>query len=132
MAIRYTEKNGRLVCLILVVVDIFLGGTAVFFPFFYSDLLHPELTNIPVDFIVRTGILWLVFAFFQFMALISKNPKNWFLVVAAVRLMDVPADIIYGILAIGATLITRLMILSAPILNTICGIYLYKLFKKLE
>ena len=128
----FTEKNGRMVCLILVFVDIFLGGSAVFFPYFYSELIHPELTNPPIDFIMRTGILWLVFAFFQFMAVISKNPRKWFLVVAAVRLMDVPADIVYGILAIGATLISRLMILSAPIINTICGIYLYKLFKKLD
>ncbi len=128
----FTEKNGRFICLILVIVDLFLGGSSVFFPYFYSELLHPELTNPPIDFIMRTGVLWLVFAFFQFMALISKNPRNWFLIVAAVRLMDVPADVVYGIMAMGATLISRLMILSAPVINTICGIFLYKLFKKLE
>jgi len=127
----FSEKNGRLACLMLVFVDLFLGGSAVFFPYFYSELLHPGLANPPIDFIMRTGILWLVFAFFQFMAVISKNPRNWFLIVAVVRLMDVPADIIYGIMALGATLISRLMILSAPLLNTIFGIYLYKLFKKL-
>ena len=81
---------------------------------------------------MRTGTLWLVFAFFQFMAVISKKPKSWFLVVAAVRLMDVPADIIYGIFAIGATITSRLMILGAPIMNTIFGIYLYKLFRSLS
>ena len=128
----YTIKNGRIVCWILVVVDIFLGGSATFFPLLYSQMLHPELTNPPIDFIMRTGVIWLVFAFFQFMAAISKNPKKWFLVVACVRLMDVPADIIYGIFAIGSTFLNHLMIFSAPILNTIFGIYLYKLYKKLE
>ncbi len=127
-----TEKNGRIVCLMLVIVDIFLGGSAVFFPYFYSQMLHPGVANPPIDFIMRTGILWLVFAFFQFMAVISKNPKNWFLVVAAIRLMDVPADIIYGIYAIGATITSRLMILGAPLMNTIFGVYLYKLFNSLS
>jgi hypothetical protein len=128
----FTEKNGRIICLMLVVIDIFLGGSAVFLPYFYSQLIHPDLNNPPIDFIMRTGVLWLVFAFFQLMAVISKKPRKWFLVVAAVRLMDVPADIIYGITAIGATLFSRLMIFSAPVINTIFGIYLYKLYNLLE
>ena len=74
----YTKKNGRIVCWILVIVDIFLGGIAVFYPLFYAEILHPQLENPPVDFIVRTGVLWLIFAVFQLIAATSKEPEKWF------------------------------------------------------
>lgn len=127
-----TEKNGRLACFMLVIVDIFLGGAAVFFPYMYAEMLHPELADPPIDFIVRTGILWLVFALFQGIAATRKEPKNWFFLVGCIRLMEVPADIIYGALAIGATFTTRLMIWGAPVLNSFFGLYLYFLSKNLE
>ena len=127
-----TERNGRVACWMLVIVDIFLGGTAVFFPRLYAQLLHPELTSPPVDFIVRTGILWLVFMVFQLIAANSKDPVRWFFLVGVIRLMEVPADIAYGILAIGSPLMSRLMILGAPVLNSIFGIFLVMLSKRLE
>lgn len=128
----YSIENGRLICWMLVLVDIVLGGTAVFFPYFYAKIFHPELKNPPIDFIVRTGILWLVFAFFQFKGATSKDPKKWFFVIGIIRLMEVPADIIYGILAIGSPLLSRAMIWSAPVLNTIFGYFLFNLSKNLE
>lgn len=125
-------QNGRMICGILVIVDIILGGLAIFFPHFYVQIFHPNLETFPFDFIARTGVLWLIFALIQFIAMISKNPKQWFFTVGLIRLMEVPADIVYGILAIGASLISRLMIFSAPILNFIIGIYLYLLSKNLD
>ena len=125
------EQNGRLICWVLVLVDIFLGGSAVFFPYFYAELLHPGLTNPPIDFIIRTGILWLFFMVVQLRAATSKDPKKWFFAVAILRIMDIPADIAYGILALGATTMSQLMILSAPVINTLCGIYLYRLSEKM-
>ena len=103
----FTTKNGRLICWILVIVDIFLGGTAIFFPLLYSQIFHPELINPPIDFIVRTGVLWLIFALFQLIAAISKEPEKWFFLVGMIRLMEVPADIIYSILAIGSPPLSR-------------------------
>jgi len=127
-----TERYGKIVCMVLVVVDLVLGGTAVFFPYSYAEIFHPGLTTPPIDFIVRTGILWLGFAFFQGVAAFSKNPQRWFFVVSILRLMDVPADIIYGILAMGATMISRIMIWSAPLLNTLFGLYLLTLSQRLK
>ncbi len=128
----FTERNGRVVCFALVIVDIVLGGSAVFFPQFYAKTFHPNLTQIPVDFIVRTGILWLVFALFQAIAVFSKHPKKWFFAVGIIRLMEVPADIVYGALAMGATLVSRLLIWIAPVVNMIFGVFLYKLSIKLD
>lgn len=60
----FSKRNGRITCWILVIVDIILGGTAVFLPDFYVSFLHPELIDPPYDFIARTGTLWLVFLVF--------------------------------------------------------------------
>ena len=127
-----TEKNGRLLCWTLTIFDIFLGGITVFFPLLYSQVIHPELSDPPVDIIMRTGVLWLIFAFFQFMAATSKEPEKWFFAVGIIRLMEVPADILYGTLAIGATAFSRCLIFIAPISNAIMGIFLYKLSEKLK
>ncbi len=126
-----TEKNGRIMCWALTIFDIFLGGVTVFFPLLYSEIIHPELVDPRVDLIVRTGILWLVFAFFQFMAATRKDPEKWFFGVGIIRLMEVPADIIYGSIAIGATLFSRLLIFIAPVSNALMGIFLFLLSKKL-
>ena len=120
-------KNGRVVCWMLVIVDIILGGSAVFFPDLYTSFLHPELIDPPYDFIARTGTLWLVFLVFQAVAATRKRPEKWFFLVGCIRLMEVPADIVYAILAIGATPMSRILILSAPVLNSIFGTYLVKL-----
>lgn len=127
-----SEQAGRLICCALVIVDIFLGGMAVFFPYTYASFLHPDLSSPPIDFIIRTGILWLVFMIFQVIAAITKNPEKWFFIVGIIRLMEVPADIAYGILALGSPLISRLMILGAPVLNSIFGTLLVFISKELE
>ncbi len=126
------EKNGRILCWVLTIFDLFLGGVTVFFPQLYCQIIHPELLNPPIDILIRTGILWLGFAFFQFIAATSKEPEKWFLVVACIRLMDVPADIVYGLFAIGATAFSQFLIFIAPISNTIMGIFLYKLSEKIK
>lgn len=127
------EKFGRLVCVALVGVDVVLGGIATFVPAQWAALFHPELpaADIPVDFIVRTGVLWLAFLVFQAIAASVKHPRQWFFAVGLIRLMEVPADVIYSALARGATLTSRLMILSAPVLNAIFGTYLLLLARRL-
>ncbi|MHA1293462.1 MAG: hypothetical protein ACTSQJ_12430 [Promethearchaeota archaeon] len=125
-------KYGQIICGILFIFDIILGGIAVFFPYYYAQIFHQNLSNPPIDFIVRTGILWIVFAFFQLMAVIIKEHEKWFFLVGLIRLMEVPADIAYGLLAEGAILTSKLMILAAPIINTIIGIYLLLLSEKIK
>ncbi|MBD3351101.1 MAG: hypothetical protein GF364_06410 [Candidatus Lokiarchaeota archaeon] len=130
----FNVKNGRIACAILVIVDVILGGCAVFFSEFYAAIFHPNLpaSEIPTDYIIRTGVLWLVFLLFQLIATFSRRSDRWFFVVAAVRLMDVPADIVYGILARGATVFSRFLILSAPILNILFGLFLLKIVRGIE
>jgi len=129
-----SPATGRKLCWFLVLVDVILGGLAVFFPNNYALIFHPRLSDPPIDFIVRTGVLWLIFIVFQVLGAISppEKVKRWQFVVAVVRLMEVQADVVYGILAIGATPFSRFLILSAPIMNTIFGLLLLRIQKEFE
>lgn len=65
-----------------------------------------------------------MFMIFQLCAALSRNPQRWFFGVGIIRLMEVPADFAYGILAEGATFVARLLIFSASICNSVFGILL--------
>jgi hypothetical protein len=121
-----TEKTGRIICWGLVLVDSVLGTSATFFPQLYCALLHPRQLagDCATELIVRTGILWLMFMVFQLCAALSRNPQRWFFSVGLMRLMEVPADLAYGVLAQGTTLASRGLILSAPIGNSVLGMLL--------
>lgn len=121
-----TEKTGRIICWGLVLIDSVLGTITTFFPQLYCALLHPRVVagDCATDLIVRTGIVWLMFMVFQLCAALSRNPETWFFSIGLIRLMEVPADLAYGVLAQGATLGSRVLILSASICNSIFGILL--------
>lgn len=112
-----------LLCLVLGLFDLALGGTALFSPQTYADLFHPHLANPPVDFIARTGCLWLFFAAVEFFAFYKKTAL-WFFAVGLLRLLEVPADLVYGTLAVGATPLSRAAIYFAPAFNLVSGIFL--------
>jgi hypothetical protein len=112
-----------LLCLLLGVFDLALGGTALFSPQTYADLFHPNLSDPPVDFIARTGCLWLFFAGVEIFAF-YKRTALWFFAVGLLRLMDVPADLVYGTLAAGASSLSRAAIYLAPVFNLVSGIFL--------
>ena len=110
-------------CLGLGLFDVLLGATAVFFPRAYAELFHPHLANPPIDFIARTGCLWLFFATVEFFAFYKKTAL-WFFAVGLLRLLDVPADLVYGTLAAGASALSRAAIFFAPPFNLAAGLYL--------
>ena len=122
------EKTGRLFCWLLVVVDTILATVAVLFPEVYCAILHPKLDieDIPVDLIVRTGLLWAAFMGIQLLAALSRDPHKWFFCVGLLRLLEVPADLAYAYLARGATPQTQLLILAAPAFNFVVGIMLVR------
>ncbi|HSA58445.1 MAG TPA: hypothetical protein VLJ37_02015, partial [bacterium] len=110
-----------LLCLVLGIFDLALGGTALFSPQTYADLFHPNLADPQIDLIARTGCLWLFFAAVELFAFYKKTPL-WFFAVGLLRLLDVPADLVYGTLAAGASPLSRAAIFLAPVFNLVSGI----------
>ncbi len=117
----------RLLCACLAIFDLVLGGGSIIFPRAYAELFHPELADPPIDLIVRTGFIWLFFCLAQTIAATRKRQGaqvRWFFIVGLLRLMDVPADLAYGVLAQGAPWLSKAALLSAPPINFAMGAYL--------
>jgi hypothetical protein len=125
----------RVLCFNLAVFDLFLGGGTILFPKSYAALFHPLLADPPLDFIVRTGVIWLFFCFAQSVAFTRKTTEarvKWFFIVGILRLMDVPADFAYATLSQGATFLSRAALYSAPPINLAMGIFLVYTSSKLR
>lgn len=114
-------------CWGLFMFDLVLGTVCVFRPDVYLDIFHPTLDTPQVELIRRTGVLWLVFAAVAARAatVVPARRAAWFLVLAVLRLMDVPADALYAVTASGASVLSRALLWSAPPLNMAMGGYLY-------
>ncbi len=119
----------RLPLAALALFDIGLGVTATFFPGLYVDLIHPHFDQMhpegPTYLVRRTGVLWLVFAGVQgFAALDPVGRPGWVLTAGALRLMDVPADLVYFASADDLGWLGSVGLLSAPFANLVCGTFL--------
>ncbi len=134
MNMALTERTGRAICWLLAIFDLALGVTATFFPAVYCALLHPDLPapDNPQDFVVRTGVLWLAFCVLQLCGALSRSPAKWFFCIAMLRLMEGPADVAYGILARGASLLSHTLILSAPFANGLVGTMLLIISRRIR
>lgn len=119
----------RLLLVALFVFDVGLGVVTAGFPELYLELIHPRGDELhpgrPTHLVVRTGILWLVFAVVQGAAALDPTGRPWLVVVvAALRLMDVPADLVYGAVADDLGLLGRAALLFAPAFNLAAGVLL--------
>jgi hypothetical protein len=128
-----TERGGRKVCWALAGIDLVLGGGAVLFPDTYLTVVHPHLPadDHPEDWVVRTGVVWLMFLAVEFCAARSAKPAKWFFAVALLRLIEVPADIAYGVVARGMSEASRLAVFAAPVANGLAGVYLMAAHRRL-
>jgi dihydroflavonol-4-reductase len=122
-------RRGRPLLIGLALFDVVLGGTAVLLPSYYIDLLHPEWVVVhpqsPTYWLVRMGMLWLFFAAVEGVAAI--RPACWpllVLIVGVLRLMDVPADLLYFAHADDLGALGRFGLLFAPAFNLCAGLYL--------
>lgn len=125
---------GVWMCWGLCVFDLVLGSTATFLPGLYLDIFHPHLETPQVELIRRTGMLWLAFSAIALRAATAapESRASWFLVLGVIRLMEVPADVLYAAAASGTALVSRLLIWSAPPLNLAIGGTLYYLARRLR
>jgi hypothetical protein len=132
MTVAIGQKAGRGICLALAGVDAVLGLTAAVFPAAYLSIVHPSLpaSEYPIDWVARTGAIWLMFLTFEMSGALSAAPGKWFFCVAMVRWMEVPADVVYGVLARGATPLSQAGILAAPVVNAVAGALLLMAFRQ--
>ena len=132
MSVANSRRTGRGICLALAGVDAALGIAAAAFPNAYLSLVHSGLPEreFPIDWVVRTGVLWLMFLVFELSGALSAAPGKWFFCVAMLRWMEVPADVAYGVLARGSTPLAQAVILSAPAVNALAGALLLASFRK--
>lgn len=122
----------------LALFDLVLGSTAAFLPDLYRTIMHPGLaelhTGAPDYLLTRTGVLWLVFSFTQGVASLDPvNRPGWVLAAGVLRLMDVPADPVYYLVADDLSRLGSLGLLSAPLFNALTGgFFLYAGYRGLR
>ncbi|GAB4519338.1 MAG: hypothetical protein Tsb0020_37890 [Haliangiales bacterium] len=128
------ERLGVAVCWGLFGFDLLLGGVATLAPDLYLGLFHPTLDAPQVELVRRTGMLWLAFSAVALRAATAAptDRARWYLVLAVLRLMDVPADIVYASTITGASRLSLILLGSAPPLNLALGGLLYVLSRRMR
>ena len=126
-------KLALALCWGLCLFDLALGGTAAFWPERYLAILHPELATPQIELVRRTGMIWLMFAAVALRAATTAPALRgrWFLVLAVLRFLDVPADLAYAAGMSGTTGLGRGLVLAAPPLNLALAAYFYSLARRL-
>lgn len=111
----------------LAIFDLILGVGAVATPGLYLSWMHGSVES---GFLVqRTGMIWLFFCACETTAFFASTrwPLSVF-VVGILRLMDVPADAVYGIVSPSLTTLGRISLVAAPLFNAVAGIVLIRLY----
>lgn len=126
-------KLALALCWGLFLFDLALGGTAAFWPERYLAILHPELATPQIELVRRTGMIWLMFAAVALRAATTAPALRgrWFLVLAVLRFLDVPADLAYAAGMSGTTGLGRGLVLAAPPLNLALAAYFFALGRRL-
>jgi hypothetical protein len=124
---RATVGVALALCWALVLFDLALGGVAAVWPELYLRVMHPEADVVQVALVRRTGMLWLAFAAVALCAATVGPDRrgHWFLILAVVRLLDVPADVVSAVTMPGATTLSRLLVLGTVPVNLGLGLYFY-------
>lgn len=115
----------------LAVFDLGLGLIASLWPDVYGSLMHGPL-HPDADFMIRrTGVLWLFFSLCEGVAFagVVRWPAT-LLAVAVLRLMDVPADIVYGVASPALTALGRSSLIFSPIFNLAVGLFLLGVWRR--
>ena len=109
--------------------DIGLGMSALVFPGFYSQIMHPHAgaAHLPATraLLARMGLTWLFFAAVQGTAGLDPVERpEWVMIAGALRLMDVPADLGYFLKSDDQGWLGKAGLLAAPVFNLGVGAFL--------
>lgn len=113
----------------LALFDLALGAQAAFLPDAYLRSMHPWFPQLhpagPLYLLVRTGALWLFFFLVEALAALAPRRRVLLvLIVGALRLMEVPADVAYLATADDLGGFGRAALVVSPIFNLGVGLYL--------
>jgi hypothetical protein len=87
--------------------------------------MHPRFGGGGTYLLARTGAIWLVFAAVEAAAAVTLR-RELILVVAAFRLMDVPADLVYLAHAGDQGWFGTVALVVSPIVNLAVGLWLIR------
>lgn len=126
--------SGRIIALTLFFFDLLLSAFTAAWPEVYLSIIHPDLAEPQVELLRRSGGMWLAFSIVALIA--ATCPRDvrarWFMVLGWFRLIEVPADLLYGLTATGTGDFGRIIILAAPPLNFLIGGYLFWLSRRMR
>lgn len=106
----------------LVVLDIVLSGTCLFFPDLWFKWFHGVPYVDPQGLLRRTGAVWAAFTLLQFVALIRwQRYPHWLVLVAGVRLTEIFSDWTYLFFCSNITWFGRLALFVSPLGNLAFG-----------
>lgn len=110
----------------LAVFDLLLGGFTLFFSGDYLRLMQPQAMHDPIYLLLRTGTLWLCFGVLEGIAFfVCWRWPEGVLSIAVIRLIEVPADLVYFFTDAGLGALGRFGLLFAPAFNLTVGILLF-------
>lgn len=117
----------------LVILDLVLSSTCLFFPATWFRVVHNAPYVDPQGLLRRTGAVWAAFTLFQLLALVKWQKKPyWLVLVAGVRLTEVFSDWAYLYFAASITSYGRIGLLIAAPANVVFGWALIRAYLRLE
>lgn len=115
----------------LVILDLVLSTTCLFFPEKWFQIFHNAPYIDPQSLLKRTGAVWVAFTLLQLIAFFRWEKAPWWLVlIAGVRLTELFSDWTYMWLAQSMTTIGSIGLFIAPPGNLVFGIFLIWAYKK--
>lgn len=115
----------------LVILDLVLSTTCLFFPERWFLIFHNAPYIDPEALLKRTGAVWVAFTLLQLIAFFRWEKAPWWLIlIAGVRLTELFSDWTYMWLASSMTKIGSLGLFIAPPGNLVFGIFLIWAYKK--
>lgn len=109
----------------LVVLDIVLSTTCLFFPERWFQIFHNAPYIDPQGLLKRTGAVWVAFTLLQLVAFLRWEKAPWWLVlIAGVRLTELFSDWTYMSVAQSMTTMGKLGLFIAPPGNLVFGWFL--------
>jgi hypothetical protein len=115
----------------LVILDLVLSTTCLFFPERWFSIFHGAQYIDPQALLKRTGAVWVAFTVLQLIAFFCWEKAPWWLIlIAGVRLTELFSDWTYMWLASSMTPIGKLGLFIAPPGNLVFGIFLIWAYKK--
>ena len=116
----------------LVILDVVLSTTCLFFPEKWFAIFHGAPYIDPQGLLKRTGAFWVAFTLLQLVAVFRWEKAPWWLVlIAGVRLTELFSDWTYMYVAQSMTNIGRLGLFIAPPGNLVFGWYLIWVYLKM-